>query len=312
MIDGISQTIIIRGHDTDKPLLLFLHGGPGMPEGGMIRKYTPDFEKMFLVVDWEQRGAGLTGSEPTPPESLTIEQLAKDTIELTRYLLKLFQREKALLFAHSFGTAIAIRALRQAPDLYAAYISSGQVVNQVRGEQLSYAYCLEQAEKKGNKKALEELRAVSFPEKGDYRSAKHPDTYSSIGIPRTWLGEFGGVTKDPKSLQSMLGSCVLTPEHSIFQALGIMDTFKKAMKTIWPQVMGYNFLATATRLEMAVYIVAGRADMDTPTSLVDEYFEALQAPRKEIFYFENSSHLAPWEEPAEMYKVMERVIAESE
>ena len=295
--------MIIRGQDTGLPLLLFLHGGPGMPEGGMLRKYAPELEKLFVVVDWEQRGAGLTGAEKTPVESLTIEQLAADTVELTRYLLQRFSRERLYLFAHSFGTVIAVRALQQAPELYTAYIGAGQIVNQIRAEQLGYAFLLKEAERRGDRKALEQLRSVAFPQDGLYVNEKYPENYKAIAIPRKWLGAYGGVTRDPAALRPMLMACVFTPEHSLLQALSFMGRFRRAMNVVWPQVMQYDLLASATRLEVPVHLIAGRYDMDTPSSLVEEYFHALEAPRRELYWFESSAHLAPFEQPVELYRV---------
>ncbi|GAB3548938.1 hypothetical protein GCM10027577_25920 [Spirosoma fluminis] len=55
-INGTTQWLLIRGHDRRKPILLFLHRGPGLPELSLLVGYT--LEKQFVVVNWEQRGFG--------------------------------------------------------------------------------------------------------------------------------------------------------------------------------------------------------------------------------------------------------------
>src|SRR5690242_14739676 len=77
-LGGIQQWITIRGEHKNSPLLLILHGGPGDAQSSFTDVYA-DYEKKFVVVQWDQRGAGKTFGkyhEQTP--DLTIEQLIND------------------------------------------------------------------------------------------------------------------------------------------------------------------------------------------------------------------------------------------
>ncbi len=307
-LGGINQTIIIRGHDSTRPILLFVHGGPGMPEGGMVRKYCPELESMFLVVDWEQRGCGLTGLEKTPLQSLSIEQLTSDLVDLTLHLTRRFHKQKVILFSHSFGTVIGLLAVRDHPELFEAYVAAGQIVNQIRAEQMGYRFCLEKAEQENNTKALKQLRALSFPENGSYNSVKYPTTYRSISAQRRWLGTYGGVTKDPQQLLPMMMACVFNKEHPFLSSLKFFKFFETSMDAVWPQVMTYDFLTDGISIEVPVYLIAGVYDRDTPIELISEYFEKLSAPKKNLFAFEHSAHLAPFEEPEKFYGIMKDIV----
>lgn len=58
-IGGETQWISIRGQNPDAPVLLFLHGGPGSSDIPLTRKYfAGTIESHFVVVNWDQRGAG--------------------------------------------------------------------------------------------------------------------------------------------------------------------------------------------------------------------------------------------------------------
>ena len=46
-INGISQGMFIKSANTDNPVLLFLHGGPGMPEYFLTRNYPTGLEEDF-------------------------------------------------------------------------------------------------------------------------------------------------------------------------------------------------------------------------------------------------------------------------
>ena len=57
-IGGVEQTLLIRGKDTHNPVLLFLHGGPGMPAMYLAHAFQRPLENTFFVVQWDRRGAG--------------------------------------------------------------------------------------------------------------------------------------------------------------------------------------------------------------------------------------------------------------
>ena len=57
-LNGSQQWISIRGMDTTKPVLLFLAGGPGGSQLATARFALSDLEQHFVVVNWEQPGAG--------------------------------------------------------------------------------------------------------------------------------------------------------------------------------------------------------------------------------------------------------------
>jgi hypothetical protein len=49
-IGDVDQYILIRGNDSLLPVLLFLHGGPGMPAMYLAHAFQHDLEKEFVVV----------------------------------------------------------------------------------------------------------------------------------------------------------------------------------------------------------------------------------------------------------------------
>ncbi len=56
----------------------------------------------------------------------------------------------------------------------------------------------------------------------------------------------------------------------------------------------------ATRLEVPIYFLTGRHDVNAPPKLTEEYFNLLIAPRKELIWFENSGH-NPWMNETEKF-----------
>jgi hypothetical protein len=94
-IGGVPQTLYLRGHDQDKPVLLFVHGGPGAASIAFARNYGLRLEEEFVVVHWDQRGAGSSCSSDVPNESLNLEQYLADTLELVNLLGARFNTEKS-------------------------------------------------------------------------------------------------------------------------------------------------------------------------------------------------------------------------
>ena len=111
-INGIEHWVTIKG-DSTKPLVLFLHGGPGNPLSPFADAIYGKWEKDFILVQWDQRGAGRTYGHNAPEEltpeylksnPLTIDQMTSDGIELAQYLIQHLKKPKIILLGTSWGS----------------------------------------------------------------------------------------------------------------------------------------------------------------------------------------------------------------
>ena len=133
-IGGIEQWVTIRGQDRANPVLLVLHGGPGDVTNPWTFALFAPWEKHFTVVQWDQRGAGRTFSRtgPTVAPTMTLDRMAEDGFELLDYLRKHLGKDKIIVVGHSFGSIIGLRMVRARPDLFYAYVGTGQVADSTR------------------------------------------------------------------------------------------------------------------------------------------------------------------------------------
>ncbi|WP_373546983.1 alpha/beta fold hydrolase, partial [Chamaesiphon sp.] len=184
-LGGQEQWILIRGIDTTKPIILFLLGGPGTSNMCLLRKYTDELEKHFIVVTWDQRGAGKSYQAINPHSSMKIDRFVLDTGELTQWLCHRFNQKKIFLVGHSWGSLIGILSIQKYPDLYHAYIGIGQIVNMQENEQISYDWTLAQATKVEDEQTIRTLTEIGNP---PYTG----DGQKKLMTQRRLLGKYGG------------------------------------------------------------------------------------------------------------------------
>ena len=170
-IGGIPQGMIIQSVDPANPVLLFLHGGPGMTEVFMELDYPTGLERHFTMVWWEQRGAGMSFSPDIPPETMTMEQMIADTIEVADYLRDRFDQDRILLLGHSWGSYLGIQVAAAAPDRFLAYVGMAQIVHQLRSEVMAHAYLLDTYRARGDTAMVGRLEAAPVSmEAGSHRN----------------------------------------------------------------------------------------------------------------------------------------------
>ncbi len=143
-LGGVDQWILIRGHDASDEVLLFVHGGPGVPNMPLCH-LNADLEKRFVVVQWDQRGAGKSFSTSVPPKAMTIDQFVSDARALTQLLIERFDKDKIYLLGHSWGSVIGAKTAARYPELFNAYIGVSQVTNVMETQKLLYERTLETA-----------------------------------------------------------------------------------------------------------------------------------------------------------------------
>jgi pimeloyl-ACP methyl ester carboxylesterase len=306
-INGVEQGMFIKGKDKTKPLLLFVHGGPGMPEYAISRKYPVVLENYFIVCWWEQRGAGLSFNTEIPPESMTFDQLISDVIEVTNYLRNRFKQEKIYLMAHSGGTFIGIQAAAQAPELYNAYLGMSQITNQLESEKLAYNYMVGQFTNSGDKKMLRIF------EKYPVTEINTPSYYVMRDAPMHKLGI--GTTRQMKSVISgVFWPVMLNREYTFSEKINIWRGKSFTTKTagLWQKLVVTNLTRKVQKLDIPVYLFHGIYDYTTSYTLAKNYFEKLEAPVKGFYTFEQSAHSPLFEEPERMQKILTEDVLKNE
>ena len=301
-IGGIDQWIIIRGHDKNNPILLFLHGGPGSIEGPFAYKFQRELEKHFLMVNWDQRGAGKSFSTKIPKESMNIKQFISDTHELIELLLKRFNKKKVYIVGHSWGSILGTLVVSRYPELIHAYIGIGQVVNILDNEKVSYQFVINEAERRGNKKALKQLKKLEpYPEK-DITDTK------ALRKQRKWLTKFGGVIYGKKNWWPYLKMALGSPEYSLKDIVKFVRGIKLSLETMWEKLFEIDFFKQVPELKVPIYICMGRHDYNTPFELAEKYFNQLKAPKKDFIWFESSAHMLNTEEPEKFNNLLINII----
>ena len=297
-INGVEQGMFIKSKDVTHPLLLYLHGG--MPEYFLSQKYPTGLENYFTVVWWEQRGSGISYSADIPPETMTLEQLIADTIEVTNYLRRRFGKEKIYLMGHSGGSFIGIQTAAQAPELYHAYLGVSQMSNQLKSELLAYEYMLKQFKENGNREMARKLEAapVTMTEgtSDAYLSlrdaAMHP-----LGI---------GTTHDMNShIRGIFLSSLTFREYTLIEKFKMWRAKSLAgVSFLWDKILATDMTKQVPELNLPVYFFHGIYDYTCSYTEAKSYFEKLKAPLKGFYTFEQSAHSPMFEEPERMQKIL--------
>ncbi len=299
-INGVEQGMFIRSTDAAHPVLLYLHGGPGMPTYFLNRKYPTGLEEDFTAVWWEQRGAGLSYDAKIPPVTMTVEQIIADTLAVTDYLRSRFGKEKIYLMGHSWGSLIGIQAAARAPERYHAYIGVAQIANQLQSENLAYKHMLKLAGESGNTRLVRKLETAppttTAPLPNSYMSLRD-EAMHSLGV---------GTTHDMKSVVSGVFLPVWQdPEYTLGEKINIWrGKWSSASKTLWNQMLTTNITAAVPELRLPTYFLHGIYDYTVAYPLTKAYFAQLRAPLKGFYTFDHSAHSPNFEEAEKTRKIL--------
>lgn len=295
-IGGVEQWVYIRGQHRNKPILLMLHGGPGSGQIGFIRKFQANLEQNFVVVQWDQRGAGLSYSKKIPPDSMNINQFVQDTIEVTKYILNHLNRKQLYLVGHSWGTILGMLAIKHAPQLYKRYFGVAQVTHVKFSEELSYTKLLEKAKTENNVKAYEAIHRIGPPPWDDLKHDRiHQKYIEAFG---------GGITHDGKMVKKMMLNLLTSKEYNFRDCMRFMQGQLFSMKNLQAEMMQINLKEMINRVNIPIYFIMGKHDLTAPYEPSERFFNEISAPEKQWIMFERSAHSPIWEEPEKFLKIL--------
>ncbi len=280
-VGSLKQVVWVKGNDSQKPLFLFLHGGPGNSVMPYAKKFSGQLYDHFVVVHWDQREVGETLARNSSPQPFSLELLEQDAEQVVDSLLTHFHRQKLYLAGHSWGTALGFHLVRSRPQQIEAFITIGSMIHQQQSERMALELLKKEAGKKNDESALSELRSIDIPfANGEqlYLHRKHLLRY---------MGSRANLSKD----------FVLAWSE---KWLGV---FNEASKI--------NLFETLREVKCPVYFFAGRNDYQTNSYLAEEYYKLLKAPAKGFYWFENAGHSLPSSHGNKMQQIIINQILKS-
>jgi pimeloyl-ACP methyl ester carboxylesterase len=293
LINGIEQWITIKGEIT-KPIILFLHGGPGSPISPYSETLYKEWQKDFIIVQWDQRGTGKTFGRNAPAEltpgylqlhPLTVKQMSADGIEVSEYLIKHCQKQKIILFGTSWGSVLGVKMATERPDLFFAYVGHSQVVTPLV-DSILYNRVYQIAKVKNDKAALETLNSIGKPPYDRARSTgqlfrivKKYETENSIAAPDSWfvVSVKYDNTKDNQDRSD-------GDDYSFVNFVG------DKILGVQPMSKSIDIMKDNLIFKIPIYLIQGDEDLLTPKEVTKKYFNNIKAPKKEYFLLPKTAH----------------------
>ncbi|MEZ2417259.1 alpha/beta fold hydrolase [Luteibacter sp. RCC_6_2] len=284
VIGGIEQWVTAKGDSCANPILLFISGGPGNPLSGLSDSIYGAGERDFIVVQWDQRGAGMTygRSPPAPGETLTIERMAQDGNELAAYLAKRYGKRKVILWGSSWGSILAVHMAKAHPELFYAYVGTSQIVNSVEAQAASYEKLSQLAVKEKDEGSLAVLRQVGSPPWTDPRS---------FGKVRRIIRKYEArVTLAPPAHWHRAAVYTTAKAEADYEA-GEDYSFMNFVGMHGDGMLSkVDLPSLGTDFAIPVFFVEGAHDLLAPPELARRYYESIKAPAKGWVLLEHSGH----------------------
>ena len=291
-LNGTRQWLRIRGRNVENPILLYLHGGPG---GSSVLLYPGllEWERHFTVVHWDQRGAGKSYSRSLDLASMTLPQLVDDAHDVIQHVLSKLSKDKLCLLGHSWGSFLGIHTLLRSTASIGVYVGTGQVADMSKAERLGYEHALTRARDDANDAAIRELEEIEpYPSESSGDHLKRP-------IARKWARHYGWVGTTADATTRSRKALMTAPEYSLFDIYRYLQGSLVSMRTLGNRLIDPTLQPAVLRkvFDMPFYLFSGATDTFTPTSVADEYFQAVSAPCKKHLVFEQSGHWPMLDEP---------------
>lgn len=281
-IGGIEQWILIAGDNRANPVLLMVHGGPGIPQWPDAEHFKP-WEKYFTVVLWDQRGAGHTFGrygEKTP--DVTLQRIVSDGVELSRYLSHTLGKKKIIVLGHSWGSLVGANMARQAPQLIAAYVGTGQMADFHAGALIQYQRILAKARKAHATAELNSLHALG---PADPANDQQYSAYRKY-LPTILAPSDLAYLKAQKA-----GAAALVASYpKEGPDVGAGASFSHAR--LWPYVVKADLPETIPVLDTAFFLIQGQDDVMAATPQAVNYFKVVKAPYKSLTIVPHAGHFA--------------------
>lgn len=289
--------VLIRGADRTAPVLLFVPGAPGGSEMGAARRHLAALEHRFVLVTLDRRGGGASYPELDPTATMTLDNAVADVIAVTEVLRRRFGQQKIYLLGHSGGSLLSVLAVQRRPELYAAYIGTGQAVDLPASDRIGYDDILAWARSTGRDPLVRELTDLGPP---PYRDVY---AYEPIMLYQNEVHPYEGA-QDPFDSIGASEFTLLQKAHTIN---AVLDTWN----VLYPRMQGIDLRRDVPELKVPVYFVQGEHELRGLAALFTPWYETVRAPVKELTVVPATGHRTLFEQPQRLAEVLDRVLKQT-
>ncbi len=299
-VNGHALAMMIRGHHRDNPVLLFLAGGPGGSEMGAMRKHLPELEKHFTVVTWDQRGSGKSYKELDPTGTYTLAGAIADTVAVTDYLRNRFGKDRVYLLGQSWGTILGVLAVQQRPELFAAFIGTGQMVDPKETDTIIYNDTLAWARAKGNKGLIDDLTKIGPPPYADMLNYETALASEHLVYPYDHSSNSEGAGGFSEN--------IFVSEYALVDQVHLLAGFVDTFSVVYPQLQSIDFRRTATTFDIPMFFVEGAHEAGGRAKPFATWYPMIKAPIKDLAVLDTSGHRPLWEQPDKFVDYMTNTV----
>ncbi len=271
-IGGMTQWLLIRGADRNNPILLWLHGGPGAAQMP-IHSVTAALERDFVIVHWDQRGAGKSNPRDFDPSSMSLERYLKDAREVTTIVRERVGDQPLIVLGHSWGTMLGARLVARWPEDYAGYIGVGQQVDTLSSAAVAVDW-------------LREVAPGSDIARASPEEFRDHDRY--VNLMRAVAAQGGGMDV---SLAALLPRAFAAPEYRLSDYLRWLEGANRGSGPMWTEYLSRDLIRDVPEMPVPMLLISGAQDMNTPVALVRAWFDAVDAQKgKRMIVLDGSGH----------------------
>lgn len=299
-VNGHRLSVLLRGRSAAAPVLLYLAGGPGASDMGAVRVCAGVLEDAFVVAVPDARGAGKSFAALDPVDTLTIEGQVDDAIALAEWLRRRFDEPRVYLVANSWGTLVAALAAERRPDLFWAYVGTGQMVSTTATDRGLYEQTLAWARRHGEKKTVQRLEEYGPPPYDD------PLKYAVLFLHERDWNKYP--RREPYASRGEMPYSLTVPEYTLAERARAMSAFVDSFMFLYPQSRDLDLRREVTRLAVPVYLVSGHYEAGPRRQPARQWFDALEAPEKDWAVFPQSGHRPLLEEPERFLHYLQRTV----
>ncbi|MGN7200800.1 alpha/beta fold hydrolase [Arthrobacter sp. SAFR-044] len=297
-LNGSEQWILVRGQNTSNPVLLNLGmGGPG--GGGFFNaQELRALEDQFTVVSWDEPGTGKSYGA-APISDLNKERYVNDAVALTNLLRERFDQQKIFIYGVSWSSIVGIWLVQEHPELYHAFVSTGQMVNTTQNDRMGYQLALQHLDDQGDTGRAEELRRNG------------PPPYRGDNVASPYIAYLDVLNEMMGSLRFSVAVPLIpffVPEYGYLDKINHTRGVTESFNAVYPQLENLDFRQQALELDVPVYFFVGRHDINAMASLVEDYYNALSAPGKQLILLEGGHGLGSAENQDVFYDAMRKQV----